>query len=385
MTAAPSRMALRRIACAVVAAEVRRQRGRDLPMPHDWADTMPIGDDGLGLDSLEQLGAIGALAEVFGLDDASLGNEPPQLVGAWIDWITQRHATGDGQVVVSTSGSTGTPVSCTHAMADLVMEAHDLAGRCPGRRRVMALVPAHHLYGIIWTAILPDILDVPVVVRHAGAALDLAPGDLVVAVPDQWQTISRRTHRFPDDIIGVSSAAPLADAQASDLLAAGLARLIDIYGSSETGGIAVRELPATTYQLLHRWHLSGAEDEWHVVDRKGKSHALPDHIERIGDRDIRPVGRRDGALQVGGHNVWPSRVADVLRQIDGVAEVAVRLNGNGRLKAFIVPDAGQDETALLNAIELVAADRLYVAERPRDWRFGPALPRNAMGKLEDWA
>lgn len=385
MTSAPSRTVLRRIACAVVAAEVRRQRGRDLPMPHDWPDTTAIGDEGLGLDSLEQMGALGALAEAFDLDEASLSKEPPQAVGAWIDWIMHRHATGDGKIIVTTSGSTGTPVPCTHAMSELVMEARDLAKLCSGRRRVVTLVPAHHLYGIIWTAILPAILNVPVVVRQAGAALTLVPGDLVVAVPDQWRAITRLTRCFPDDIVGVSSAAPLPDAQAGDLLAAGLAGLIDIYGSSETGGIAVREWPATAYQLLHRWHLSEHEGDWQILDRKGARHALPDHIERVGDRRIRPVGRRDGAVQVGGHNVWLGRVADVLCRIEGVAEIAVRLGSNGRLKAFIVPDAEHDEAELSNALERAAADRLSLAERPRNWRFGPALPRNAMGKLEDWA
>lgn len=385
MIAPPSRVAMHRIACAVVAAEVRRLRGHDMHAPHDWPEAMRIGEEGLGLDSLEQLGALGALAEVFGLDDAVLGQAPPQTVESWIDWIMHRHASGDGRIMVRTSGSTGSPVTCAHVWAHLIEEAQALAQWVPGRRRVVALVPAHHLYGIIWTALLPAVLDIPVVIRAIGTSLDLAAGDLVVAVPDQWQAILSLSRGIPPDIVGVSSAGPLQEALATNLLASGLTRLLDIYGSSETGGIAIRELPARTYELLPRWHLVPQDDDWQLGDDAGACYSFPDHIERSSDRSIRPVGRRDGAVQVGGHNVWPAHVARVLRQIDGVAEVAVRLHGNGRLKAFIVPDAHAAADELVVAIERVAANRLSVPERPRSLRFGSALPRNMMGKLEDWA
>ena len=381
------RAAAHRIACAVVAAEIRRLRGKDLPLMHPdgWPESLAIGDKGLGLDSMEQLGALGALADTFDLDDAMLGQEPPKTVGEWIDWIMGRHASGESCLIVKTSGSTGSPIACAHAMTDLLAEAAYLVTRFSKRRRFVALVPAHHLYGIIWTALMPALMGLPVITRTIGAALDLAPGDLIVAVPDQWQAIQRLSARFPDDVVGVSSAGPLNDEIAADLLAAGLTRLVDIYGSTETGGIAIRELPATMYDLLPKWQLLPlGNNDSQLADYRGL-HSLPDHVERVGDRSMRPIGRRDGAVQVGGHNVWPTRVADMLRAIDGVADAAVRLHANGRLKAFIVPDGRYDPVELSDRIEQAAVDRLAGPERPKSLKFGATLPRNAMGKLEDWA
>nr|WP_244654888.1 AMP-binding protein [Sphingomonas sp. CFBP 13733] len=334
---------------------------------------------------MEQLGALGALAEAFDLDDDTLGDGPPQTVGAWTDWILRAHAAGPGRIAVRTSGSTGSPRLCIHAVADLLEEAAFLATRFADRRRVVALVPADHLYGLVWTALLPDALGVPVVVRTVGAPLSLEAGDLVVAVPDQWRALSRMTRRWPGDVVGVSSAGPLDDTVAAVLLAAGLAGLVDIYGASETGGIAIRALPALDYDLLPRWQLTAADpDDWRLVDCDGRHHDLPDHVARLGERVIRPVGRRDGAVQVAGHNVWPGRVAGVLRTVEGVADVAVRLHGNGRLKAFVVPHPGQDPARLSARIEQLAANRLTDPERPKAYRFGTAVPRTAMGKLEDW-
>jgi 4-coumarate--CoA ligase (photoactive yellow protein activation family) len=381
------RAAAHRIACAVVAAEIRRLRGTDLPLlpPDGWPEPLAVGDGGLGLDSMEQLGALGALAETFDLDDAMLGQDPPQVVGAWIDWVMRQHASGNGRLIVRTSGSTGSPVACAHAVTDLLAEATYLAARFSGRRRLVALVPAHHLYGIIWTALMPAMMGLPVIVRSIGTPLELASGDLVVAVPDQWQAMQRLSAHFPDDVIGVSSAGPLNDQVAANLLTAGLTRLVDIYGSSETGGIAIRELPATMYELLPRWHLVPlGDDDCQLADNRGL-HNLPDHVERGDGQNLRPIGRRDGAVQVGGHNVWPGRVAEMLRAIDGVADAAVRLHTNGRLKAFIVPDGFIDPSELSVRIERAAVDQLGGPERPKSLKFGAALPRNAMGKLEDWA
>ena len=387
MSAALPRSAAHQIACAVVMVEVGRLRERHHPVlpPGTWPEALPIGDDGLGLDSLEQLGALGALAEMFGLDDRLLGTQPPRSVGAWVDWIMSRHEGGDVELIVMTSGSTGQPRPCVHAVPDLLAEAQFLATQVNGRRRVVTLVPAHHLYGIIWTAILPAVLDVPVVARMIGAPLELASGDLVVAVPEQWQAMRRLVRSFPEDVVGCSSAGPLDDTLADDLLASGLSRLLDVYGSSETGGIAVRSAPAAAYDLLPRWRLSSEEEgDWCLRDAKGNSYSLPDHVEKIGEHSLRPLGRRDGAVQVGGEKVWPGRVADTLRQIDGVADVAVRQQANGRLKAFIVPGGSLEAADLAAMIKRVCDERLSPPERPRSIRFGDALPRNMMGKLEDW-
>ncbi|MEG8052058.1 acyl-CoA synthetase [Sphingomonas aerolata] len=306
----------------------------------------------------------------FDLDDSLLSDDPPQTVGAWVDWVMHAHVEGNGRITVATSGSTGSPRPCVHDVVDMIDEAAFVATQFTGRRRVVALVPAHHLYGMIWTALLPDALGVPVVVRAIGASLGLAAGDLVIAVPEQWQALVRIVRRFPMDVIGVSSAGFLNDSVAAGLLAAGLTRLVDVYSSSETGGIAMRDVPANGYDLLPRWRLSEHGDEdWRLVDRHGRFCDLPDYVERIGESALRPVGRRDGAVQVGGRNVWPERVANMLRTVDGVADVAVRLHAQGRLKAFVVPDLDRDPAQLSARIEQVMVTRLADHERPKGFRF----------------
>lgn len=350
----------------------------------DWSDETAIGDDGLGLDSLEQLGALGALAETFLLGDGLLPETPPARVGDWLDWVERGRQAGPNSLMVRTSGSTGAPKTCRHPVESLVEEAGYFATQFVQCRRVIALVPASHLYGLIWTVLLPASLGIPVVDRALGSPLALMPGDLVVAVPEQWGAFVRMKPAVPIACVAVSSAGVLTDSMAVELRAAGFSRVVDVYGSSETGAIAMRDAPSAGYELLPRWELLAGDDDVQIVDREGLAVPLPDHVEQLGPRHLRPVRRRDRAVKIGGLNVWPDRVAAVLRETDGVADIAVRLGENGRLKAFVVESARLGPAELLTALERVAAQRLSAVERPKSYSFGAQLPGNEMGKPADW-
>ncbi len=115
-----------------------------------------------------------------------------------------------------------------------------------------------------------------------------------------------------------------------------------------------------------------------------------DEVGFDGERDIRPLGRRDGAVQVGGINVFPAKVKKTLEEVPGVADMAVRAfaaSGDAarqRLKVFVVPKAGVDAAELEAALRRHAVEALSSVERPASYTFGAALPVNAIGKLADW-
>jgi long-chain acyl-CoA synthetase len=65
---------------------------------------------------------------------------------------------------------------------------------------------------------------------------------------------------------------------------------------------------------------------------------------------VRSAGRAEGAVQVGGVNVFPDVVGRVLTAHSGVAQAAVRLmrpEEGTRLKAFVVPQPQADRAASL--------------------------------------
>ncbi len=389
---------LLRVVTDLLAFELAQARpGRPPPAP-PWPRTCRFIHD-LGADSLELLGMGTALAEALHLRgggdvDARLLADP--VLEAWVGAARAGlEADGAQAVTFRTSGSAGTPKRCSHALATLWQETEVLAGLLPGRARILSAVPSHHIYGFLFTALLPRALGIDAVVdlRAASPAACLGllrPGDLVVAHPGWWEALARLRPGFGPDIAGVSSTAPCPDALAGDLASAGL-RLLQVYGSSETGGVGWREAAAAPFTLFPYWQ--GADGvpalARRLPDGTVARYPLQDKLEWIDARRFRPAGRIDDAVQVGGTNVFPGYVADVLCMHPAVAQASVRLmrpDEGRRLKAFIVPRAGHggDRAALGAALASWAGERLSTPERPVAWTFGERLPRQASGKPADW-
>ena len=402
-----SRTALRRVLQSLLAAQSSAAYGlrgshasRVDRLPAIWPETLQLSDGGhpsLGCDSLERLRLAAAANEMFHLYEG--GDEANLLamdtLGDWLDHIEASLRRGTARVTFQTSGSTGLPKRCCHSIEHLRLEAGALAERFSDRRRIVAMVPAHHIYGFIFTALLADDLRVEVWSAERASPGELArglrPGDLVVTFPERWVWLERSIPEWPSDIAGVTSTAPCPSGLVSSLKRRGLAGMVDVYGSSETAGIAWRDDPEDAYVLMPHWQFaanSDAETEASsLVHAAGFGAAMPDHVAMVGSRSFRLRGRVDGAVQVGGINVHVDRVANLLADRPGVHAASVRLGGTeygARLKAFIVPEPGVDPEALEIDLSAWSARHLPTVERPTAFTFGPNLPRSALGKPMDW-
>lgn len=389
---------LPRFVADLLAHELGRLRpGHSRLPPLPWAPELTLDADGLGLDSLERMSLAAALNEALHLHESGL--EDLLLVhrhlGGWIEVAAEALGCVHQHLSFLSSGSTGEPVACRHRLATLWQEVDAIATLVPGTTRVLAAVPAHHIYGFLFTALLPHRLgDVPVldIRRHTpqGLAALLRPGDLVISQPAHWALLARHLSRWPAGVRGVSSTAPCPDALARQLVAAGLDELLQIYGSSQTAGIGWRRAAEAPFTLWPFWSADDADPArlWRT-DPEGRpeAHALQDHLAWHGPRQFSVAGRRDAAVQVAGTNVYPERVRALLCRHPEVADAAVRRmapHEGDRLKAFIVPAPGADPAALQAALWDWTAARLSPPETPKAFTLGEQLPVNAMGKPADW-
>ncbi|MEM8595060.1 MAG: 4-coumarate--CoA ligase [Pseudomonadota bacterium] len=387
----------------LIAAELGRQRGRPVPIEEttSWTEETIVDEHALGVDSLARLELVSLLNRIFhlhrtGLEDYLLVH---RSLRDWCEIIAEgfRQLPQDEPERMSfeTSGSTGTPKIVVHDLAELIAEAVTHPEVFEGTHRVVVLVPAHHIYGFLFSVVSPLLHDWPVLDlahRAPGAlAREGLAQDLVVGTPFVWNLVLRSQARLAPGLSGVSSTAPAPPTLWSDLGKAGLTRLIEIYGSTETLGIGWRSGPQDAFELLP--HLAPAPERAAAIAvTRASKRALvaPDHVDRVEGNRFHLRGRRDGAVQVGGINVFPAHVQSILAKAPGVSEAAVRLDDKGagaRLKAFIVPDQdldGVDHQALEHGLRVHASKHLSNPERPAVYRFGAALPRNAMGKLTDW-
>jgi 4-coumarate--CoA ligase (photoactive yellow protein activation family) len=267
----------------------------------------------------------------------------------------------------------------------------------PPVKRVVSFVFAHHIYGFLFSILLPKALQCPVLslppFPSKKAISSLRPGDLVLGFPLFWDRFLATGQGVPDQVYGVTSTAPCPKESIMGLLDLGFCSIVEVYGSSETGGIGVRQDPGQPYTLLSCWERPTSDQQsalWRVdpEPRAWQFFALPDRLIWYGPRTFLPQGRKDKAVQVAGHNVYPERVRQCILTQPMVQDCLVRLmrqEEGDRLKAFIVlKDPSVDQVEARREIVRWMSQGLSSAETPGKISFGQRLPRNSMGKLSDW-
>ncbi len=391
-----SKDALFRITISAIAAALRETRGHriDTPDTARWTPQTAFGPAGLALTAPDIKAASDRLAQFFHLHEAGVADclLPDQTIGQWVDTIGTGLRYTNNRLTVLTSGSTGAPKACTHETTALMQEVDALCPLVTGRKRIIACVAPHHIYGLLFTALLPGhlglaVLDGRFLTPETLSDL-LEPGDLLVCSPAHWRYLTDTLQAFPEGCQGVTSTAPMPRELADEMHGRGLDRLIEVYGASETAGIGWRDDPAAPYLLFDHW--TRLEDG-RLMRRLPDSRPLgpvepmdllvwepPLRHDLTGPRRFRPVRRRDNAVQVDGVTVFPERIVQAIRGHDLVADCSVRLadaDGIERLKACVVlKDGHAPSPDLVRSIERVCRAKLHPLERPRILSFSTALP-----------
>jgi len=170
-----------------------RLSGAGLP-PLPWGASTDLETD-LGVDSLERQGLAVALAS--SLQMAGDGADGGLLRAATLEALCVCAAgsleRSSDRITFKTSGSSGVPKSCVHQLDLLWQEAVFFAGQLPAAQRIVCAVPAHHIYGFLFTVLLPLAAQAPVLdARHmlpSALPQQARPGDVIVGFPGYWQAL----------------------------------------------------------------------------------------------------------------------------------------------------------------------------------------------------
>ncbi len=340
-----------------------------------------FGKGALGTDSLDLLNLAGAITEMFHLHETGVEEYllRYRTLENWCDIVRVSLNKKAERITFRTSGSTGAPKRCAHLVERLEAEAVGHAETLSGCRRVLSMVPTHHIYGFIWAALLSAQLRIPVLDARrwtpSRVVREAREGDLLVGVPANWQLLVRNIDLVSGGILGVTSGAVCPESLFESVTRAGIG-FREVYGSSETAGVGVRHQAGEPFNLLRHWRTGDPEL------------SPPDRLVWQTERTFYVGGREDGAVQVAGKNVFPARVAEVLRSFPGIEECSVRMTrpeeGN-RLKAFVVWRAGHfDQERSERGLRDWLASQLQPHEQPVSFTFGAAAPVNDMNKFTDW-
>jgi len=306
---------------------------------------------------------------------------------------------------IYTSGSTGDAVAIEKRLAQLAREVEALQatfGALAENAVIHGTVSHQHIYGLLFRALWPlaaGRMIAPRLFFHEEIAAAMTAPSVLVSSPAHlkrmpeavdWQAASTQLR-------AVFSSGGALPAEAAETVRSRLGRThIEIYGSSETGGIAWRQ--DGTWQPLPGVSCRIGEDG--VLDVASPHLAAPgwwrsaDRVEADADGGFRLLGRADRIVKVEERRVSLTALEQRLAALPEVCDVRVLLLDDARaeLAAVVVPSAAgearlhaQGRRALGQALGLALADSQDAVARPRRWRFVPALPMNAQGKTTDAA
>ena len=344
---------------------------------------LTLNRDDADIDSIELIDVASALYVALDAEASGSLNAVPlgRSFASWCAFV--QHAAARTEVLsFYTSGSTGKPRRVEHPLRDLDAEIRDFLpqlcadGIAP--KRIVTVLPSQHLYGFLFGILLPAKLNVPILALKGQTAAvvraQLRPGDALLAHPMfftsalQDEAASSATEIiWPAQILGISSGQALPDVIFERARIQQI-RVLEIYGSTETAGVAWRDAPGPM-QLMARYGLSASG---HLTDHYHHARAItaPDQLERTSDGRLRVLARHDRVVQVAAVNVHLERVERVIRAVTKISEVRVCFDGDTqRLSAWLVSGA-LDEAALRRQLQA----QLNSAEMPTRWHFVSAFP-----------
>jgi acyl-coenzyme A synthetase/AMP-(fatty) acid ligase len=307
---------------------------------------------------------------------------------------------GQLAAIVFTSGSTGTPLPYEKTwgpLARCILAGAPRLGLLDGRSHALVgTVPSQHMYGFESTLLLALLsgnafcAERPFYPADIASAVDRLPRPRVlVTTPVHLRALLASGVPFPKVDLVMSATAPLTQELAREVETRYQTRLLEIYGSTETGQIALRRsAESSAWRLWPGVGLTAVNGQTfahggHVEQRT----LMCDVIEIIGADEFRLHGRTADMVNVAGKRSSFAYLNAQLQAIPGVRDGAFFLRdgrggdtGVARLSAMVVAP-GMSAAALTEQLR----QRIDPVFLPRPLLLVEQLPRNATGKLPQQA
>ena len=342
--------------------------------PAEWAD------------KLTGLAAVRVPADTHG----RLGSPP-----AWL--ATEPDV---GHIFLQTGGTTGEPQLWRKTARNLLEEvaAHVRGLRVEADDHILATVPPHHIYGLLFSVLLPLCSGAtiertsPFFPQEIALRIEQTGATILVSTPAHLRALSMALsapHRLR---LVLSSGAPLA----SDAAAAFHARTglwpLEIYGSTETGGIAVRrqDVPDCPWAPMPGVECRADGEVLTVRSpyvsaveglEPGTFFGTADLADLHADGRFALLGRSDRIVKVGGIRVSLPEIEAALVALTAVEDAVVLAlpSPSGRGQEIVALVASQRSADELGR-EL--RERLASPSWPRRLRCVPVIPTTPSGKRD---
>lgn len=307
----------------------------------------------------------------------------------------------DGEWVrLFTGGTTGAPRIWTKTVRNLMAETISIVEHydVTNADRLVATVIPNHIYGLLYAVLTPLLASASVasstpsfpeeiksVTRETGASI-------LISVPAHYRALHGHALEAPQLRIAMSSAGMLSPKDAEAFTRQTGVGVVEIYGSTETGGIASRTRAKGEVDFEPYTGISIRVDNGFLsVSSDYLSPELPQDPEgffQVGDRAaltqggrFQLLGRADGVIKVGGRRVDMEAVNAQVKSHPNVRDALVIALpvGRSRENLMVAVVEGNVETSQLNQF---LSEILAPYARPKRIKIVNRIPMTAAGKYD---
>jgi acyl-coenzyme A synthetase/AMP-(fatty) acid ligase len=300
-----------------------------------------------------------------------------------------------------TGGSTGVPQIWSKTGINIFAEALFLARHfsVSAQDRIVATISPYHVYGLLYSVTLPLVSGAAVLpgtpsfpVEIIQAARDCA-ATILVSVPAHYRALRGKSLMGSPLRLAFSSAGVLERGDNTEFCRNNAAGIVEVYGSTETGGIALRnrfrgEEQFTPYPTVD-WKIDGRRLQVRSpylspgLARDGNGFfTIGDRVEAHGSSGFCLKGRADSITKVGGNRVDLEEISVLLKQQPGVADclVLALAEGGGRQHRIVALIEGDGVN--IEALKKMLASRLEPYALPRTMKTVERMPMKENGKYD---
>lgn len=250
------------------------------------------------------------------------------------------------QLLFFTSGSSGFPVGAFKTRENILQEVKELVDLVQNYKikKVVVTVPFVHIYGVLVGLLLPLSLgDIELVIKEDFLPYEVLSesrdGDtLIVTTP----VFIKALGKLSEDVnmssnLFICSTGPLQNDDISVFQNKYNTNLLQLFGSTETGGIAYKLSTNEFWKPLPSSKVKSNDDKLqvespfispYILDKKIKRLEQPfvtEDIIELNNDGFKLIGRSNKLIKIAGKRISAAHIESILESIEGVEKAVVEL------------------------------------------------------------